>query len=60
MTRATHVARTKTGQVHFSGKKRTEREHLEDVSLNGGIILKWILKDVGCDLQWIGLAQDRD
>jgi hypothetical protein len=33
-----------------------ETEHLEDVGVNGWIILKWILKRMG----WIHLAQYRD
>jgi len=34
-----------------------ERHHLEDIDVDGRIILKWILKKYGVD--WIQLAQDR-
>jgi hypothetical protein len=35
------------------------RDHLEDLDVNGRIILKWILEKEGGKL-WIHLAQNRD
>jgi len=37
------------------------RDHLEDLGVDGGVMLKWILKkwDVG-GMDWIDVAQDRD
>jgi hypothetical protein len=40
------------------GKLR-ERDHLEDLTLNGKMILKWIFKEWDGDVDWIDLAQDR-
>ena len=37
-----------------------ERDHLEDQGMDGRIILKSILKKWDGDVEWIGLAQDRD
>jgi hypothetical protein len=35
------------------------RDHLEDLSVGGMIILKWVLK-TGCEgVDWIQLAQDK-
>ena len=34
--------------------------HLEDPSVDGRIILKWILEKWGGGTDWIDLAQDRD
>jgi hypothetical protein len=37
------------------------RNHLEDVGIDGSIILKWIFKEWdGGGIDWIDLAQDRD
>ena len=36
-----------------------ERDNLEDLRLDGRIILKWILKTDG-DMDWTELAQERD
>jgi hypothetical protein len=33
---------------------------LEDLGVDGKIILKWIFKKVDGGLEWIDLAQDRD
>jgi hypothetical protein len=37
-----------------------ERNHLEDLGVDGRIILKWIFKKRHSSLYWIDLAQDRD
>jgi len=39
-----------------------ERDHFEELGVNGRIILKWIIKkrDGGGGMDWIELAQDRD
>jgi hypothetical protein len=37
-----------------------ERDRLEDVGIDGEIILKWILGKVWEVVDWIHLAQDRD
>jgi len=38
-----------------------ERDHLEDLGVDGRIILSWIIQEVGCEgTEWIHLAQDRD
>ena len=36
-----------------------ERDHFKDISVNGKIILNWILKKLDRDLDWIVWAQDR-
>jgi hypothetical protein len=33
---------------------------LEDRGVDGRIILKWILRDMGWGIDWIDLAQDKD
>ena len=36
-------------------------DHLEDPGVDGRIILRWIIQEVGCGgTDWINLAQDRD
>ena len=39
-----------------------ERDHLEDISVDGSIILKWVFKkrDEDARTGWTGLAQDRE
>jgi hypothetical protein len=39
-----------------------EREHWGDPGVDGTVILKWTFRkwDVGCGLDWIGLAKGRD
>jgi hypothetical protein len=38
-----------------------EKDHVEDPEVDGRIILRWILRIVGCEgMDWIDLAQDRD
>jgi hypothetical protein len=38
----------------------TERNHLEDLGLDGRVLLKWIFKNWNGSMDWIDLAQDRD
>ena len=51
-----HVARMGTGETYtgFSWGNLRERDHLEDPSVDGRIVLRWIFKnlDVGA---WTGL-----
>jgi hypothetical protein len=37
-----------------------ERNDLEDLGVDGRIILKWIFKTFHGGIDWIGMAQDRD
>jgi len=37
-----------------------ERDNLEDTSINGKIVLKWIFRKLDGGMDWIDLAQDRD
>jgi len=37
-----------------------EREHLEDLRVDGRIILRWIFRKWDGGMDWIDLAQDRD
>ena len=37
-----------------------QRDHLEDLGVNGRIILRWILGSGLWEMDWIVLAQDRD
>jgi hypothetical protein len=41
------------------GKQR-ERDHLEEPCVSGKIILRWIFKKWGGDVDWIDLVQDGD
>jgi len=43
----------------FVRKPQGKRGHLEDLGVEGGIILKWISKKCDGDMDWINLAQDR-
>ena len=60
---AGHVARIKEriGACRVWWGNLGERDHLENLGVDGRIILRWILKkcDGGC-MDWIGLAQNRD
>jgi hypothetical protein len=51
-----------TGEVNrvFWWGYLTEKDHLEDLGLDGKIIWKWILKKWDGVMDWIGLVQDRD
>jgi hypothetical protein len=37
-----------------------ERDHLEELAIDRGVILKWIFKEGEWGMDWICLAQDRD
>ena len=37
-----------------------ERDHLEDPSIDGRIILRWIFRKWDGGMDWIDLARDRD
>jgi hypothetical protein len=52
-----------TGGVHtgLSWGNLRERDHLEDVGVDGRIILEWIVKGIVWeDVVWIGVAVDTD
>ena len=58
-----HVARMGRGEAYIGfwlGNLR-ERDHLEDADVDGNIIFRTDLQEVGCaGVYWIDLAQDRD
>jgi hypothetical protein len=37
-----------------------EGDHMEESGINGRILLKWDLREVGWGVDWIDLSQDRD
>ena len=58
-----HVARMgeERGCIESWWGKRKERDHWEDLGVDGWIILGFDLHKVGCSyMDWIGLTQDRD
>jgi hypothetical protein len=56
-----HVWGTEELRTGFWWGKMRKKEHLEDLSVEGRIILKWIFKKVGWKgMDCIGLPQDRD
>jgi len=61
---AGYVARMGRGEVHtrFWWGNLLHISHLEDLSVDGRIIVRWIFRkwDVGGGMDWIELAQDRD
>ena len=46
----------------FLWGNQRERDHLEDLGIDGWVILRWIFRkcDGGGGMDWIDLAQDRD
>jgi hypothetical protein len=59
---AEHVAQTRTGEVHtvFWWGDTCERDNLEDLGLDGRIILNGSLKNRRRNVDCIDLAQDKD
>jgi hypothetical protein len=46
--------------IEFCWGKLRKRNHLEDPGVDGKIILRWIFRKWSWDMDWIGLAEDRD
>jgi hypothetical protein len=44
----------------FSSENLMGRDHLEELGIDGKIILEWILGKCGGNVDWIHLAQNRD
>ena len=42
------------------GSSRTWTDHLKDIRVDEGIILKWIFKEIGWGVDLFDLVQDRD
>ena len=43
------------------GKNLSEKDHLEDPDIDGRIILRTYLQEMGCEgMEWIDVAHDRD
>jgi hypothetical protein len=51
-----------TGEVQtwFWWGNMRERDHLENLGVDGRVILKWVFKKWDGRMDWIDLAQDRD
>ena len=62
MRYAGHVARMgdRRGAFKVVVGKLSERDHLEDLDLDGMLILKWILRKSDGGVEWIDLDQDMD
>jgi hypothetical protein len=46
--------------IVFLWENLSEREFLEDLGVDGRIILKWVFKKWDGGMDWMDLAQDRD
>ena len=46
--------------IGFCWGNPRKKDHLEDVGVDGRIILKWIFRKWNGGMDWIDLAQDRD
>jgi len=58
---AGHIERMGEAYIGFWWGNLRERDHLGDPALNGKIIFKMELQEVGCGgMDWIELVQDRD
>jgi hypothetical protein len=59
---AVHMARMgdRRGAYRVLMGRRDGKNHLEDIEVDGRIILKWIFKKWNGGMDWIALAQDRD
>ena len=59
-----HVIRMGEGRgayrVFFCSGNLTERDHLENLCLDGRIILKRVFRKLGGGMDWIAVVQDRD
>ena len=45
--------------IRFWWPNLRERDHLEDTDVEGGIILHWMLREIGwVDVDWINLSLD--
>jgi hypothetical protein len=49
----------KSRGIHLFSPLR-ERDYLENASLDGRIVLRWIFRKWDGGMNWIDLAQDRD
>jgi len=45
--------------TQFWLKNRKGTDHSEDVDEDGMIILQWMFKEIGWDVNWIHVSQDR-
>jgi hypothetical protein len=39
----------------FDGENLKERNHLEDIGVDGTRVLKWVLKKLGCE-EWLSMG----
>jgi hypothetical protein len=55
-----HVWGRREVRTGFWRGNLSERDQLEDIGVDGRIILKWIFKKLQGDRDWVDLAQDTD